>query len=72
MVLTTFRGICEATLCIHSAKPHPLAHRDIKTANVLLKEDFTPVLMDLGQCCISFLFFRERVRSLLGMNTFSF
>lgn len=48
-VLTTFRGICEATLCMHSAKPHPLAHRDIKTANVLLKEDFTPVLMDLGK-----------------------
>ncbi|KAG0722605.1 Serine/threonine-protein kinase 16 [Chionoecetes opilio] len=47
-VLTTFRGICEATLCMHSAKPHPLAHRDIKTANVLLKDDFTPVLMDLG------------------------
>lgn len=48
MVLTTFRGICEATLCMHSAKPHPLAHRDIKTANVLLKEDFTPIVMDLG------------------------
>lgn len=48
IVLTTFRGICEATLCMHSAKPHPLAHRDIKTANVLLKDDFTPILMDLG------------------------
>ncbi|XP_066943249.1 serine/threonine-protein kinase 16 [Macrobrachium rosenbergii] len=48
MVLSIFRGICEAVQCMHSAKPHPLAHRDIKTSNVLLKEDLTPLLMDLG------------------------
>ncbi|XP_063608576.1 serine/threonine-protein kinase 16-like [Penaeus indicus] len=48
VVLTLFRGICEAVQCMHSAKPHPLAHRDIKTANVLIKDDLTPLLMDLG------------------------
>ncbi|CAL4102688.1 unnamed protein product [Meganyctiphanes norvegica] len=48
VILTMFRSICEAIQTMHSAKPHPLAHRDIKTANVLLKDDFTPVVMDLG------------------------
>ena len=49
-MLSIFRGICEAVQCMHSTKPQPLAHRDIKTANVLLKEDLTPLLMDLGMC----------------------
>ncbi|KAK7071980.1 Serine/threonine-protein kinase 16 [Halocaridina rubra] len=48
MVLSIFRGVCEAVQCMHSAKPHPLAHRDIKTTNVLLKEDLSPLLMDFG------------------------
>nr|XP_053645834.1 serine/threonine-protein kinase 16-like isoform X3 [Cherax quadricarinatus] len=48
VVLSMFRQICEAVLCMHSAKPHPLAHRDIKTSNILLKDDLTPLLMDLG------------------------
>ncbi|XP_071519237.1 serine/threonine-protein kinase 16 isoform X2 [Panulirus ornatus] len=48
VALSMFRGICEAVQCMHSAKPHPLAHRDIKTTNVLLKDDLTPLLMDLG------------------------
>ncbi|KAG7164123.1 serine/threonine-protein kinase 16-like [Homarus americanus] len=48
VVLSMFRRICEAVQCMHSAKPHPLAHRDIKTSNILLKDDLTPLLMDLG------------------------
>ena len=34
---------------MHSANPYALAHRDIKTANILLTEDLTPVIIDLGQ-----------------------
>ncbi|XP_069165691.1 serine/threonine-protein kinase 16 isoform X2 [Procambarus clarkii] len=48
VILSMFRQICEAAQCMHSATPHPLAHRDIKTANILLKDDLTPLLMDLG------------------------
>lgn len=49
VALSMFRGICEAVYCMHSAKPHPLAHRDIKTTNVLLMDDLRPLLMDLGE-----------------------
>ncbi len=49
-VLRIFRGICEAVEAFHSIKPEPLAHRDLKTANILLDENWNPVLMDLGRC----------------------
>ncbi|XP_063964521.1 serine/threonine-protein kinase 16-like isoform X1 [Lytechinus pictus] len=43
-----FRGICEGIKALHSAKPKPLAHRDMKPGNVMLSEDDTPVIMDFG------------------------
>ncbi|KAA0190147.1 hypothetical protein HAZT_HAZT008793 [Hyalella azteca] len=46
-VLRMFHFICLAVQHMHNNKP-PLAHRDLKTQNILLKEDLTPVLMDLG------------------------
>ncbi|XP_076069564.1 serine/threonine-protein kinase 16 [Oratosquilla oratoria] len=48
MVLSIFRGVCEGVRHMHNHKPQALAHRDIKTANILLKNDFSPLLMDLG------------------------
>ncbi|KAK3874252.1 hypothetical protein Pcinc_020793 [Petrolisthes cinctipes] len=48
VVLTMFRSICEGVQCFHTARPRPLAHKDIKTANILLQDDLTPCLMDLG------------------------
>lgn len=47
-MLRIFRCICEAVEAFHTAEPEPLAHRDLKTANILLDENFNPVLMDLG------------------------
>ncbi|KAL3832415.1 hypothetical protein ACJMK2_024060 [Sinanodonta woodiana] len=42
-----FQGICHGVRVIHSYNP-PYAHRDLKPANVMLADDDTPVLMDLG------------------------
>ena len=47
-VLRLFAAVCEGVRSMHEARP-PLAHRDIKTANVLLTADRQPVIMDLGQ-----------------------
>ena len=47
-VLRLFGAVCEGVRCMHEARP-PLAHRDLKTANVLLTADREPVIMDLGQ-----------------------
>jgi len=33
----------------HETKPEPLAHRDLKTANIVLSDDRTPIIMDLGK-----------------------
>lgn len=41
--------ICEGVKAFHEAKPEPLAHRDLKTANIVLGEGMTPVIMDLGK-----------------------
>lgn len=46
-VLRLFSGICQGVAAMHAARP-PLAHRDLKTANVLLAADGAPVVMDLG------------------------
>ncbi|XP_071491493.1 serine/threonine-protein kinase 16-like [Diadema antillarum] len=43
-----FRGICEGMKALHTAKPKPVAHRDMKPGNVMLTEDDTPVIMDFG------------------------
>ncbi|KAL0268042.1 UNVERIFIED_CONTAM: hypothetical protein PYX00_010125 [Menopon gallinae] len=46
-VLEMFLKICNGVKAFHQLK-EPLAHRDLKTANILLDTDFTPVIMDLG------------------------
>lgn len=47
-VLRIFGQICEGVKAFHEAEPVPLAHRDLKTANILLDVDNTPIIMDLG------------------------
>lgn len=47
-ILSIFLQICEGVKAFHENKPEPLAHRDLKTANIVLTDDGTPVIMDLG------------------------
>lgn len=47
-VLRIFSEICDAIEYLHNFKPEPIAHRDLKTSNVCLTDDLSPVLMDLG------------------------
>lgn len=47
-ILHLFLGICEGVKAFHEAQPDPLAHRDLKTANVCLTDSMEPVLVDLG------------------------
>ncbi|CAG7728810.1 unnamed protein product [Allacma fusca] len=47
-VLRLFQSICDAVAAFHNNQPHALAHRDLKTANILLSDSYAPVLMDLG------------------------
>ncbi|XP_037946229.1 serine/threonine-protein kinase 16-like [Teleopsis dalmanni] len=47
-VLQIFLGICEGVKAIHETKPVPLAHRDLKTANICLSDTFEPIIVDLG------------------------
>jgi serine/threonine kinase 16 len=46
--LELFLSICDGVQHMHSAEPHPLAHRDLKPHNILLAKDLRPVVMDLG------------------------
>lgn len=48
LVLNLFQHICDAVYYLHTLQPEPLAHRDIKPHNILLDDDYTPILMDLG------------------------
>nr|XP_002129344.2 serine/threonine-protein kinase 16-like [Ciona intestinalis] len=47
-VLKLFHGICKAVEVFHQHQPVAVAHRDIKPANVLLSNEDTPIIMDLG------------------------
>lgn len=47
-VLQMFIGICEGLKALHEAKPDPIAHRDLKTANICLSDSMDPVIVDLG------------------------
>lgn len=47
-ILSMFLQICEGIKAFHEAKPEPLAHRDLKTANILLDNMNNPIIMDLG------------------------
>lgn len=48
-ILNIFLQICEGVKAFHEAKPNPLAHRDLKTANIVLDDQDMPVIMDLGK-----------------------
>lgn len=52
-ILNIFLQICEGVKAFHEIKPEPLAHRDLKTANILLNNDGTPIIMDLGRLCFA-------------------
>ncbi|XP_044741228.1 serine/threonine-protein kinase 16 isoform X2 [Chrysoperla carnea] len=47
-ICTTFSKICDAVRCMHEFKPEPIAHRDLKTANICLTDSLQPVIIDLG------------------------
>ncbi|XP_050418058.2 serine/threonine-protein kinase 16 [Patella vulgata] len=44
---TMFLGICNGLKAMHHYNP-PYAHRDIKPANIMIADDSTPIIMDLG------------------------
>lgn len=48
-IINIFLQICEGVKAFHEAKPEPLAHRDLKTANIVLDDGMIPVIMDLGK-----------------------
>ncbi|PNF39061.1 Serine/threonine-protein kinase 16 [Cryptotermes secundus] len=52
-MLNMFLHICEGVKAFHEAKPNPLAHRDLKTANILISDDQSPVIMDLGSVAVA-------------------
>ncbi|PSN32116.1 hypothetical protein C0J52_24016 [Blattella germanica] len=52
-MLNMFLRICEGVKAFHEAKPEPLAHRDLKTANILIADDRSPVIMDLGSVALA-------------------
>lgn len=47
-----FLGICHGVSAMHCHDP-PYAHRDLKPGNVMLKDDGTPVVMDLGSAALA-------------------
>ena len=47
-VVNIFLGVCEGLKSFHEAKPFPLAHRDLKTANICFSDSMEPVIVDLG------------------------
>lgn len=47
-ILQIFLGICEGVRAFHEAQPDPLAHRDLKTANICLSDSMEPVIIDIG------------------------
>lgn len=48
LVLQIFLGICEGLKAFHEAQPEPLAHRDLKTANICMSDSMEPIIVDLG------------------------
>lgn len=41
-------GVAEALDYLHEREPQPVIHRDIKSSNILLSDDFEPQLSDFG------------------------
>lgn len=52
-VLQLFLGICEGLRAFHEAQPEPLAHRDLKTANICLSNGMEPIIVDLGSAAVA-------------------
>ncbi|MES1909284.1 MAG: hypothetical protein MHM6MM_002047 [Cercozoa sp. M6MM] len=49
-VLRVFRSVVAGVAALHSLKPLPLVHRDVKIENVLLDAKGAPKLCDFGSC----------------------
>lgn len=47
-VLQIFVGICDGVKAMHDLKPEPIAHRDLKTANICLSDQMEPIIVDFG------------------------
>jgi len=69
-ILSIFLQICEGVKAFHEAKPKPLAHRDLKTANIVLNDDGIPIIMDLGMLNFIILIFSNY--KFLSLNTKNF
>ncbi|KAK9291779.1 hypothetical protein L1049_019729 [Liquidambar formosana] len=41
-------GVAEALDYLHNCSPQPVIHRDVKSSNILLSDDFEPQLSDFG------------------------
>lgn len=52
-VLQIFIGICDGLKAFHEAKPEPLAHRDLKTANICMSDSMEPIIVDLGSATLA-------------------
>eukprot|EP00052_Salpingoeca_macrocollata_P019299 m.159943 g.159943 ORF g.159943 m.159943 type:complete len:307 (-) comp20923_c2_seq7:29-949(-) len=64
-LLRIFKGVCMAVLQLHSCRqPYPLAHRDIKTMNVMMHQD-QPVLIDFGSAEKAEIVIRTRQEALI-------
>lgn len=64
-VLTLYSQVLSGVAALHSFDP-PLAHRDLKSLNILIAEDFSPRLIDFGQSCYVLESNREQRRGLCG------
>jgi len=48
LILKILNDIAEGVLYLHMAKPRPILHRDLKSSNILVDEDWTVKVSDFG------------------------